>query len=259
MSNIVAVHSWRGGTGKSTVVARLGCLLAARGLRVGLVDASLQAPGLHDVLGVTGSRLRSCLWDYLSGDCEIEDTHLELVDLVPAGQGALFLVPARADVEAFTFSAASGRYDAGLLHEGFRRLISVLELDLLFIDTYPGANHEAMHAIASADIDILVARSGSDENYSAAFAASIAAKIGRTPPAPLLVVNMAPPDCDPVAVERRAEELYQREVSAVLPRLPDSLEPAIPCNPDWPDAVRDGLHPGLGQLADRLLLARVPV
>jgi len=35
MSKTVTVHSWRGGTGKSTVVARLGRLLAARGLEPG--------------------------------------------------------------------------------------------------------------------------------------------------------------------------------------------------------------------------------
>ncbi|MEN3360438.1 MAG: hypothetical protein V7637_4420 [Mycobacteriales bacterium] len=252
MSNIVAVHSWRGGTGKSTVVARLGCLLAARGLRVGLVDASLQAPGLHEALGLDPAELRSCLWDYLSGACEIEETHVDLADLVPAGGGQLYLVPARTDMEAITMSAVSGHYDAGLLHEGFRRLISVLRLDLLFIDTYSGANHEAMHAIASADIDILVARAGSDENRSSTFAASIAAKVGRTPPEPLLVVNMAPPDTDLESVGERAGVAYQRAVAAVLPRVRDSLDTG------GPRQHVAGLHHGLGQLADRLLLAAVP-
>ncbi|HVQ93211.1 MAG TPA: MinD/ParA family protein [Mycobacteriales bacterium] len=250
MSNIVAVHSWRGGTGKSTLVARLGCLLAARGLRVGLVDASLQAPGLHEALGLDGTQLRSCLWDYLSGACEIEDTHVDLAALMPAGcAGRLYLVPARTDVEVITLSSASGQYDAGLLHEGFHRLIQVLRLDLLFIDTYSGANHEAMHAIASADIDILVTRAGSAENRSATFAASIAAKVGRTPPEPLLVVNMAPPDTDLDSVGVLAGAAYQRTVAAVLPRVHDSLDDG------GPERHVAGLHAGLGQLADRLLLA----
>ena len=173
MTAIVAVHSWRGGTGKSTVVARLAWVLAARGLRVGMVDVSLHAPGLHEALDIDVSSFRLCLWDYLRGVCEIEDARHDLSGLLPARGGRLFLVPARTDVEAISLYAASGRYDAGLLHEGFHRLIGVLELDALLIDTHAGADHEALHAIASSDVDILVTRVGSAEQRSAGLAASV--------------------------------------------------------------------------------------
>ncbi len=47
MAKIVAVHSFRGGTGKSNMTANLACLLARRGNRVGIVDTDIQSPGIH--------------------------------------------------------------------------------------------------------------------------------------------------------------------------------------------------------------------
>jgi septum site-determining protein MinD len=248
MTRIVAVHSWRGGTGKSTLVARLGAILAGRGLRVAMVDASLHAPGLHEAVDVDVSSFRLCLWDYLRGVCEIEDARHDLSAQLPPTEGRLFLVPARTDVEAISLYAASGRYDAGLLHEGFHRLISVLELDLLLIDTHSGADHEALHAIASSDVDILVTRVGSAEQRSAGLAASISAQLGRTPPESLLVVNMTPPEADPEPFERCAAEAYGLPVAAVLPRVPVRPDPYG--SGDW----ADGLAPEMSRLADRLQL-----
>lgn len=247
MTTIVAVHSWRGGTGKSTVVARLGVTLATRGLRVGMVDASLHAPGLHEVVSVDVSSFRLCLWDYLRGVCEIEDARHDLSSLRLAPAGSLFLVPARTDVEAISLYAASGRYDAGLLHEGFHRLNSVLGLDVLLIDTHSGADHEALHAIASSDVDLLVTRAGSPEQRSAGLAASVSSQLGRTAPATLLVVNMAPADGDPDVYGRQAAEAYQLPVAAVLPRVQDCSAPPLG-DRIWTDE----LAPGFARLADRL-------
>jgi len=51
MARIVAVHSFRGGTGKSNVTANLAALLAAAGHRVGVVDTDIQSPGIHVLFG----------------------------------------------------------------------------------------------------------------------------------------------------------------------------------------------------------------
>ncbi len=47
MPEIIAVHSFRGGTGKSNTTANLACLIAGKGKRVGVVDADIQSPGIH--------------------------------------------------------------------------------------------------------------------------------------------------------------------------------------------------------------------
>ena len=52
--NVVAVASGKGGVGKSTVSANLAVALAAKGLRVGLLDADVYGPSQPRMLGVSG-------------------------------------------------------------------------------------------------------------------------------------------------------------------------------------------------------------
>ncbi len=52
--DVVAVASAKGGVGKSTVAVNLALALAARGLRVGLLDADVYGPSLPIMMGVSG-------------------------------------------------------------------------------------------------------------------------------------------------------------------------------------------------------------
>ena len=52
MSRIISIHSFRGGTGKSNTTANVAALLAAEGLRIGVVDTDIQSPGIHVLFGV---------------------------------------------------------------------------------------------------------------------------------------------------------------------------------------------------------------
>jgi ATP-binding protein involved in chromosome partitioning len=50
--HLVGVGSGKGGVGKSTVTANLACALAARGARVGLLDADIYGPSVPMMMGV---------------------------------------------------------------------------------------------------------------------------------------------------------------------------------------------------------------
>jgi len=51
-ASIIAVASGKGGVGKSTIAVNLACGLAARGARVGLLDADVYGPSIPMMLGV---------------------------------------------------------------------------------------------------------------------------------------------------------------------------------------------------------------
>lgn len=54
VGRIVLVHSGKGGVGKSTVTANLALALAAKGLRVGVLDADVYGPSQPALFGLSG-------------------------------------------------------------------------------------------------------------------------------------------------------------------------------------------------------------
>jgi len=54
VDRVLAVASGKGGVGKSTVSSNLACALAAKGRRVGLLDADVYGPSQPRMLGVSG-------------------------------------------------------------------------------------------------------------------------------------------------------------------------------------------------------------
>jgi len=142
MSAIISVHSFRGGTGKSNTTANVATLLAADGRRVGVIDTDIQSPGIHVLFGLDEEHMVHSLNDYLWGKCDIKQTaHDVTANLGPGSQGKVFLIPSSIKAGDIARVLREG-YDVGLLNDGFHKLVSAMDLDVLMIDTHPGLNED---------------------------------------------------------------------------------------------------------------------
>lgn len=211
----MAIHSYRGGTGKSNLTANLAWLAASQGRRVAVLDADLHSPGVHVVFGLEKDRIAFTLTDYVFGRCEIEDA---AYDLGPAlglqGSGALYLIPSSLKLEAISRVAAEG-YDVNRLNDHLAELARGLDLDFLLIDTHPGLNRETMLTTAVASTLVIVVRPDQQDVHGTAVLVEAATRL--SVPRILLVANKVSSSLDPESVSARFESAFGHEVVACLP------------------------------------------
>jgi MinD-like ATPase involved in chromosome partitioning or flagellar assembly len=221
MSKIISIHSFRGGTGKSNTTANVTALLAASGMRVGVIDTDLQSPGIHVLFGVDEEALAPSLNDYLWGKCEIEEAAKDVTSLlgIPV-DGQVFLVPASMKPGEITRIVNQG-YDPGLLSDGFHRLLDELNLDVLMVDTHPGLNEETLLSIAVSDALAIIMRPDKQDFQGTSVTVDVARRldIARM----LLVVNKVPTSFDLASVKAQVEQQYACPVAAVLPHSDEMM------------------------------------
>ncbi|MBT3321474.1 MAG: P-loop NTPase, partial [Anaerolineae bacterium] len=118
MAQIISVHSFRGGTGKSNTTANLSALLAKKGFRVGVVDTDIQSPGIHVLFNLDEGDMKHSLNDYLWGKCKIQDAAHDVSGRLGADiQGQIFLIPSSIKAGEIVRVLREG-YDVGLLNDG---------------------------------------------------------------------------------------------------------------------------------------------
>ena len=221
MSKIVSVHSFRGGTGKSNIAANLASLLVMEGARVGVVDTDIQSPGIHILFNLDESEMGHSLNDYLWGKCAIKDcAHDVTGHLGTKVRGQIFLVPSSIKAGEIARILREG-YDAGLLNDGFRDVVTELGLDYLLIDTHPGLNEETLLSIAISDALVIIMRPDQQDYQGTAITVDVAHKLDV--PKMLMVVNKIPQAFDLEDVRARVEQTYKVKIAAVLPHSDEMM------------------------------------
>ncbi|MES2172212.1 MAG: P-loop NTPase [Actinomycetota bacterium] len=126
LTRVIAVTSGKGGVGKSTITANLAVALAARGLRVGLVDADVFGFSIPGILGIPGSK----------------PTRVDDMILPPVAHGVKVI-----SIGMFTDGNAAVSWRGPMLHRTLQQFLTDVyfgDLDILLLDLPPGTGDIAI-------------------------------------------------------------------------------------------------------------------
>ena len=160
MSKIIAVHSYKGGTGKTLLSVNIATTLASQGKKVCLFDLDFRAPSLFALLNKPNAEC--WLNDYLNGTCDISKVLIDMSSKVP-GDGKFFVGLANPATEAIRdMSAKDRKWEMRALGRLLSLRNSLLDekgFDYIVFDTSPGLQYSSINAIVTADF-VVVATTG---------------------------------------------------------------------------------------------------
>lgn len=169
---VVSFYSFKGGVGRTTLLAAMARELAARGNRVVAIDLDLEAPGLGTFLGVETERgVLDFVIDYLAtGEPDLAtctaaagvlgDTLAGRVDVIPAGKMNWAFIEKLGRLDFATGALESSESPVGMaLRELLESVRKQLKPTYILIDSRAGLHDLgglSLHALAH--VDVLVAR-----------------------------------------------------------------------------------------------------
>jgi chromosome partitioning protein len=171
MSQCIAFHSYKGGTGKTTIACNLAAMLAFKGYNVSLLDLDVYAPSLHSYF--------DCNPDKWINDLLFENSDLReiMVDMTSAltkytaegnnkKLGKLlvgFSNPQKEEIYKLEGSIKTANANIQLLRRFVQLredLISDYDSDYVILDTSPGIRYWSINSLAVADILFLTLKYG---------------------------------------------------------------------------------------------------
>lgn len=151
MGVTVAVHSSKGGTGKTCISTNVAALMASKGYNVCLLDMDLKAPSL-----CTFFNKYSKWWlnEYLDGNCNIDSILHEMgPQLGTKGRFTIGLSnPDIAEIRKISNMERRWQAKALKLLLDAKKSVFMNGIDVLILDTGPGLEFESVNAIAIADL-----------------------------------------------------------------------------------------------------------
>lgn len=173
MANCIAFHSYKGGTGKTTIGANFAALLAKKGYRVFLLDLDVYAPSLQTYFNE--KKPKKWINDFLFGNAEVDEILMDLTPTLDNYGNSNF----SSSSSSSSKDKPNGRLMAGFsnskreeiykLESGGKQenskmqllrkfillreqLLSSHDADYIIIDTSPGIRYWSINALAVADI-----------------------------------------------------------------------------------------------------------
>jgi len=157
MGKTLALHSYKGGTGKTTLISNLAAIYAKKELNVCLLDFDLYAPSLCTYFN---KKPKYYINDFLAGNVDLSDVVVDLSNELNL-KGKFFL--------GFSSSKIEDIHEIEIHHEmkwqltALKRFLAAKEelfsnfnLDYILLDTSPGIRYWSINAIASAELLFLI-------------------------------------------------------------------------------------------------------
>ena len=287
MTKCVAFHSYKGGTGKSTISANLSASLARKGFTAVLLDLDVYAPSLQDYFQW---QPKKSINDYLFENANVDEVIQDLTGVLnkfpsdngekPESKGKLFV--------GFSSTSKEEIYklDGAVRQEGSKiqllrkflmlreEIVSKYNADYIIIDTSPGIRYWSINSLAIADTIFLSLKlDGIDLKGTRLLAKEIYESLTKLGTKSYLLLNRAAGYCLPpnMAGENTSstQELYNTTIgnqSTVVSKLSEDIGMdtilSIPCYCDiqfdsneFLTALRYPDHPfaaKIGVLIDKL-------
>jgi chromosome partitioning protein len=231
MTKCVAFHSYKGGTGKSTISSNLSAALAKKGFTAVLLDVDVYAPSLQDYFQW---QPRKSINDYLFENADIDEVIHDLTPVLNkfSGNGGQSESKGKLLV-GFSSTSKDEIYklDGAVRQEGSKiqllrkflmlreEIVSKYNADFIIIDTSPGIRYWSINSLAIADTILLSLKlDGIDLKGTRLLAKEIYESLTKLGTKSYLLLNRAAGYCLPpnLAGETNAssQETYENTVNA---------------------------------------------
>jgi len=165
LGKCISFHSYKGGTGKTTLAANFSFLLASKGYKVYLLDLDFYAPSLYSYFNFEPK-----FWinDYLKNKADLDDIMIDsrsLIDLELDGNLSVgFSKGGKEDIYQLEGSLLN---DKEQQIRQFRNFIAMREdllvnqeADFIVMDTSPGIRYCSINSILISDVVLLTLKMG---------------------------------------------------------------------------------------------------
>ena len=230
MTKCIAFHSYKGGTGKSTISFNLSAQMVKRGLKVLLLDLDVYAPSLQTYLDV---RPDHWINDFLFEDVKLNHVVTDLTHVVnkydqvkakDSEKGKLLVGFSNGSKDEIYRLEGSVRQDTSMVHL-LRKFIlireeisSIYDLDYIIMDTSPGIRYWSINTLAIVDIILLSLKmDGIDIAGTRVMANEIYKNFGKLGTRSYLLLNRVAGYCHPpiVAQDSESESIEKRYTSVI--------------------------------------------
>jgi MinD-like ATPase involved in chromosome partitioning or flagellar assembly len=171
MPQCIAFHSYKGGTGKTTIACNLAAMLSSKGYNVSLLDLDVYAPSLHAYFDCNPNKWIN---DLLFENIDVHDIMLDMTPAVAkyAANGANkklgkllvgFSNPQKEEIYKLEGSIKTANANIQLLRRFVQLredLISDYDSDYVILDTSPGIRYWSINSLAVADVLFLTLKYG---------------------------------------------------------------------------------------------------